>query len=81
MPNAVLKKANALLQMANALLRNGVSPDRIDPDLLSKVVEDPEVRALIAQFGATARTLHDVHVTFIERAEQLLAVVDAELAE
>ena len=67
--------------LANALLRNGVSPDRVDPQLLSKTLEDPEVRALIAQFGATARTLHEVHVTFISRAKHLLAEVDAEIAQ
>ena len=65
--------------LAEALLRNGVAPGSVDPELLSIAVDDPEVRALIGQLGATARSLQDVHATFIEQARQLLAAVDAEL--
>ncbi len=65
--------------LTKALLRNGVAPNSIDPELLSNAVDDPEVRAMIEQLGATARTLHDVHITFVEQAKQLLAAVEAEL--
>lgn len=65
--------------LTNALLKNGVAPGRIDPQLLKAALQDPEFRAMIGQFGATARTLHDVHVTFIEQARELLAALEAEL--
>ncbi len=67
--------------LTKALLRNGVAPNSIDPELLSNAVDDPEVRAMIEQLGATARTLHDVHITFVEQAKQLLAAVEAELGD
>jgi len=65
--------------LTKALLRNGVAPGSINPELLSNAVDDPEVCALIEQLGATAQTLHDVHVTFSQQARQLLAAVEAEL--
>jgi hypothetical protein len=65
--------------LTSALLKNGVSPGRVDPKLLKEVLQDPEVRAMIGQSGATARRLHDVHVSLIEQARALLAAVDAEL--
>jgi hypothetical protein len=67
--------------LLKALLRNGVAPGAINTEKLTDSIDDQEVRALIDQLGATARTLHDVHVTFIEQAEQLLAVVEAELGD
>jgi len=51
------------------------------PEMLSNAVDDPEVRALIGQLGATARSLHDVHATFIEQVKQLLSAVNAELGQ
>ncbi len=64
-----------------ALLRNGVAPGSINAEKLTDAIDDQEVRALVDQLGATARILHDVHVTFIEQAEQLLAAVEAELGD
>jgi len=65
--------------LLNALLRNGVAPDRVDQKMLDNAIQDIEVRALIAQSSATARTLREVYVSFVEQAEELLAQVDAEL--
>ena len=67
--------------LLKALLRNGVAPGSINAEKLTDAIDDQEVRALVDQLGATARILHDVHVTFIEQAEQLLAVVEAELGD
>ena len=64
-----------------ALLRNGVAPGSINAEKLTDAIDDQEVRALVDQLGATARILHDVHVTFIEQAEQLLTAVEAELGD
>ena len=66
--------------LLNALLRNGVAPGRVDPEMLGNAIKDPEVRALIAQYGATAQTLREVYVSFVEQAEELLTKVDAELS-
>lgn len=67
--------------LLKALLRNGVAPGSADAEQLTDAIDDQEVRALVDQLGATAITLHDVHVTFIEQAGQLLAAVEAELGE
>ncbi len=67
--------------LLNALLRNGIAPDRINPELLGNAMNDPEVRALIAQYGATAQTLREIYVSFVEQAEDLLIKVNAELSE
>ena len=67
--------------LLKALLRNGVAPGSINAEQLTDAVDDLEVRALVNQLGATARSLHDVHVTFIGEAEQLLAAVEAELGD
>ena len=67
------------IDLTKAFLRNGVAPGSISPGLLTDAVDDPEVGALISQLGATARTLHDVHTTFIEQAKRLLIAVEAEL--
>lgn len=58
-----------------------VAPDGIIAEQLMNAIDDQEVRALVDQLGETARILHDVHVTFIEQAEQLLAAVEAELGD
>ncbi len=67
--------------LLKALLRNGVAPGSTNAEQLTAAIDDQEVRALVDQLGATARSLHDVHVTFIEQAEQLLAAVDVELGD
>ena len=67
--------------LLQALLRNGVAPGSINVEQLAVAVADQEVRALVDQLGATARSLHDVHITFVEQAEQLLAAVEAEMSD
>lgn len=68
-------------QFLRALLRIGVAPGAVGTEQVMLVTDDKEVRALVDQLGATARTQHNVHSTFIEQAEQLLAAVSAELGK
>jgi len=66
--------------LLSALLRHGVAPDRVDPEMLDNALHDIEVRALIAQNGATAQTLREVYISFVKQAEELLAQINAELS-
>lgn len=67
--------------LLRALLRNGVAPGAIGFEKQTSIMENEEIRALVAQLGITARNIKKVHGRIREQAAQLLVAVEAELGQ